>query len=105
MASMTEKGQAMSDRIQSKENTDRNKDLETKRTLKANKPRSTPLCCLPFDSPLQMKRDTKISWASLNGLLLNTKTLVAGWSMATMAATLVYSTGERQKPRNSLEVL
>lgn len=67
---MTEKDHAKSDRIQSKENTDRNKDPETKKTLKANKPRSRPLCCLPFDSPLQMKRDTKISWASLNGLLL-----------------------------------
>lgn len=71
MISMAEKDHAMSDRIQSKENTDRNKDPETKKTLKANKPRSTPLCCLSFDSPLQMKRDTKISWASLNSFLLN----------------------------------
>lgn len=39
MASITEKDHAMSDRTQSKENTDRNQDPETKATLKANKPR------------------------------------------------------------------
>lgn len=103
MASMTEKDHAISDRIQSKENTDRNKDPETKTTLKANKPRSRPLCCLSFDSPLQMKRDTKISLAFSQWLV--TKTLVSEWSMTATAATLVYSKGERQKPQNILEVL
>lgn len=39
VAAMTEKDHAMADRIQSKENTDSNKDPETKTTLKANKPR------------------------------------------------------------------
>lgn len=47
VASMTEKDHAMSDRIQSKENTDRNKDPETETTLKANKPRRQHASVLP----------------------------------------------------------
>lgn len=39
-----------------------------KRLLKQTNPEAR-LCALGFDSPLQMKRDTKISGASLNGLL------------------------------------